>query len=117
MVLFDFNTDDEKIIKAIPKKGTFDISDLSGRTLYPPSRVNTTVQKLVNQGYLIIKTAGEQREQPKGLKLNIGKVGDIKTHEISKEKLHRDEVYILSDSGGKIKLMIDSLVDSSYNLI
>jgi len=29
MEILDFNMDDEKIIKAIPKKGTFDISDLS----------------------------------------------------------------------------------------
>lgn len=41
-----------KILQAIPKKGTVDISDVSGNTLYSPSTVQKTILKLEKKGII-----------------------------------------------------------------
>ena len=107
MDIADINNEEFEILKAIPKKGTFDISDLSGKTLYSPSRVKKTVQKLVAGG--VVNKMGF-----KGYKANICSCDKESIRQVG---VITDDVFMLSNAGEKIKIMVDKATDSSVNSI
>ncbi len=113
MEIADINKEEFEILKAIPKKGTFDISDLSGKTLYSPSRVKKTVQKL-EAGGVVIRRDIKGNKSDSTDKILSG--GSDKVSILQAGVITRD-VFMLSNAGEKIKIMVDKATDISGNSI
>lgn len=87
---------DLKVLRAMPKRGIVDISDISAKTLYSPSTVKKTVSKLEDDGMVVrIK---QSSKPPLIVDFLVG------PEKAARVELH--EMYELSEKGKESKHLI-----------
>ena len=121
----NFDNEELMILKALPIRGRVDISDLSGKTLYPPSKIKGAVAKLEHVGVIISvkKISMEDMDRNTTLRTllsghrnktvqidrlseeNKGIIGDNIDTSIKEVELN----YELSEKGKQIKHIVDKI--------